>query len=156
MCKSTKSFFSSSNGCKNMSLDSQPRYIYIGHCYLSPSVMDQRSIIWTQRSNRLTELHTSNRSTPRAHPPLPRHPSDLAPPDQPATPGPAHPNPAPLDLALPDIAPLHPSPSRLPRRQAPLPATPHAAPPPTSAPTSPFHHLSCQRPCLLLSVPPRR
>jgi hypothetical protein len=107
--------------------------------YSSPRVMDQRIITWTQWSNRLT---------PR--PPRPRHPSDPAPP--------VWPRPARSTLRLlthvarPRTA-RHRAPTSsapcLPRRRAPLPATPHAAPSPTSAPTSPSHRLSRQCPCLL-------
>jgi hypothetical protein len=63
-------------------------YIYIyththTHTHTSPRVMDQRSITWTQRSNRPIEPHAPNQPTPCARPPRPHHPSDPAPPVRP-------------------------------------------------------------------------
>jgi hypothetical protein len=137
--------------------------------------MDQRSIIWTQRSNRSTDPHMLNRPTPRVfalpRPPRATRPTPCCPtdtvspnpasPDRPhaaqprvARPNATRPTPPPSASVASCYASRRPTigkcpcllPSPLP--PAPLPPPPHVSPP-VSAASSCAQRLSRQRPCLL-------
>jgi hypothetical protein len=146
-------------------------YTYIGRCYSSPWVMDQRSITWTQWSNRPTEPHAPNRPTPRVRPPCPRYPSDPVSPVRPhvarstlrrpishcptSRPCLLHPTPPPSVSTASCYASRRPTtgerpylPLPSPLSPAPLPPPPHAFPP-TSAVSSYTQRFSHRRPCFL-------